>query len=247
MITESWDAVFADATRDPQSPLANALQTLFGALNGLYNTRTALFNFVEHRSDWWAYTLGAEDAVAAATARLAHKLAIDDGTAAGRQVWQADARAELQEFLTLLARHPTPTNQALAADLAHALETIDDPLAAIEAIRHVFFTGKGERRKRKTSNAQCKAMGVAGEQRFLQLHDTICERLEQFKEQRNRQTTLDTNRAWYLAGSVMLAHYQRIKRERRLLDFADLEWHAFELLNHPEQTNSRTPTRPSGA
>ena len=56
LITEAWDALFADATREPEQALAESLQQLFDALNGPYNTRTALFNFVEHRSDWWAFT-----------------------------------------------------------------------------------------------------------------------------------------------------------------------------------------------
>ncbi|MFV1974067.1 MAG: UvrD-helicase domain-containing protein, partial [Thiohalobacterales bacterium] len=36
------------------------------------------------------------------------------------------------------------------------------------------------------------------------------------------------------AGSALLEHYQRIKREQRVFDFADLEWLACELLNRSE-------------
>jgi ATP-dependent helicase/nuclease subunit A len=80
-------------------------------------------------------------------------------------------------------------------------------------------------------------MGTAGEARFLQLHTRFCERIEAAREQRNRQRSLDVNSAWYRAGDRMLQQYQRIKRERRLLDFADLEWHAYRLLNHPEHAH----------
>jgi ATP-dependent helicase/nuclease subunit A len=40
--------------------------------------------------------------------------------------------------------------------------------------------------------------------------------------------------AWYWAGQAYLGHYQRIKRQRRVLDFADLEWRAYQLLNRPD-------------
>lgn len=38
--------------------------------------------------------------------------------------------------------------------------------------------------------------------------------------------------AWLNAGTRLLNHFQRIKAEQRMLDFADLEWKAYRLLNH---------------
>ncbi|UCE77055.1 MAG: UvrD-helicase domain-containing protein, partial [Gammaproteobacteria bacterium] len=39
LLEESWDALFAEATGAPDQPLADALEVLFEALNGLHNTR----------------------------------------------------------------------------------------------------------------------------------------------------------------------------------------------------------------
>ncbi|MGD8842165.1 MAG: UvrD-helicase domain-containing protein [Gammaproteobacteria bacterium] len=237
LIGEAWDALFAEVTATPDQPLADALTLLFDALNGLHNTRNALFAFVEHRSDWWAYTQGSDAPVGDAVRRLEKELDIHPQIASGELFWSAEGRRELDEFRLLLEKHPTAGNTGHARLLADALTSATDAGTALDAVCPVFFTAAGERRKRKASNAQRKSMGEPGENRFLELHERFCERIEAVREQRNSQRTLDSNRAWYLAGARMLAHFQRIKRERRLLDFADLEWHAYRLLNHPEHAH----------
>ena len=237
LITEAWDALFAEVTANPDLPLATALTDLFDTLGSLHTTRAALFSFVEHRSDWWAYTLDSREPVAGAVERLAARLDIRADVARGDALWTDDTRAELGEFQALLEKHGNQGNLRHAALLQQTLAGQLAAADAAQAIYPVFFTTGDEPRKRKASNAQAKSMGVDGEERFLQLHALFCERLAEQREQQNRQRTLAANSAWYLAGARMLAHFQRIKRERRLLDFADLEWHAYRLLNHPEHAH----------
>lgn len=237
LIGESWDALFAEVTATPQQQLADALTRLFDVLNGLHNTRNALVSFVEHRSDWWAYTQDSRNPAAGAITRLQDKLDIHPGIADGKAVWTPGVQTELAEFQALLEKHTITTNQQHAQLLNSILAAPLDAEAALTAIYPVFFTSGDEPRKRKTSKVQQKSMGAVGEARFLQLHTLFCERIESVREQRNRLRTLDTNGAWYRAGARMLEHYQRIKRERRLLDFADLEWHAYRLLNHPDHAH----------
>jgi ATP-dependent helicase/nuclease subunit A len=237
LLQEAWDALFAEVTAVPEQPLATAITQLFDALGGLHNTRSALFGFVEHRSDWWAYTLGSRDAVAHAVELLADRLAIQPDVARGDSLCNELARSELGEFQALLEKHDTQSNRRHAALLQQALAAPADTADSATAIEPVFFTTAGEARKRKAGNTQRKSMGADGETRFLQLHALFLERIEAVREQQNRQRTLDSNSAWYMAGARMLEHFQRIKRERRLLDFADLEWHAYRLLNNPEHAH----------
>ena len=77
LIGEAWDALFAEATAAPDTPLAGALELLFENLKGLHSTRGALFNFVEHRSDWWAFTRQPSDPVRHATDYLTAQLELD--------------------------------------------------------------------------------------------------------------------------------------------------------------------------
>jgi ATP-dependent helicase/nuclease subunit A len=237
LVTESWDALFAEATADPDQLLAQALDILFDSLNGLHNTQGALFTFVEHRSDWWAFTQQSKDPAATATAYLRQRLELDQQTSATESFWNSETHDRLSEFASLLGRHTTQTNLKTIASIEGILENIEDAETAIQNVHPVFFTTSGERRKRSSKKTQCSSMGKTGEERFLELHEWFCEQLEEVIEQQNRQRTLQVNTAWYRAGQRMLEHYQRIKRERRLLDFADLEWNAYCLLNHPEHAH----------
>ncbi|MCO6413361.1 MAG: UvrD-helicase domain-containing protein [Thiogranum sp.] len=237
LIGEAWDALFAEATSAPDTPLAAALERLFENLNGLHNTRGALFNFVEHRSDWWAFTREHDDPVRHATDYLKAQLQLDRNLFTSAAFWNDATRDKLAEFGALLGRHDTKGNQSHAALITDLLSGPADADAAVAALGTVFFTGTGERRKRSSSKAQQKSMGLEGEARFLELHDGFCEQLERLIEQQNREQTFRNNSAWYRAGQRILEHFQRIKRERRLLDFADLEWNAYQLLNHPEHAH----------
>jgi len=77
-------------------------------------------------------------------------------------------------------------------------------------------------------------MGHAGQTQLLLLHELLCEKILACSELQARLRTLARSQAWYVAGSRLLAHYQRIKAEQRLLDFADLEWKTYQLLNHSD-------------
>jgi ATP-dependent helicase/nuclease subunit A len=237
LIEESWDALFAEATAQPARALAESLELLFESLNGLHNTRSVLFSFVEHRSDWWAFTRGTRDPAAAASTHLQQQLQVTQQPPDGRHFWNAAARSRLGEFAALLGLHTAVRNQQHIEVIENVLANVEDAENAVCELRPVFFTSADQRRKRKSGQSQRKAMGERGEERFLQLHDAFCEQLEQLTEQHKRRLTLRINDAWYRAGQRMLEHYQRIKRERRLLDFADLEWHSYQLLNHPDHAH----------
>ncbi|MEE8428105.1 MAG: 3'-5' exonuclease, partial [Gammaproteobacteria bacterium] len=98
-------------------------------------------------------------------------------------------------------------------------------------VRAVFLTSDGEPRSRKANATQARSMGEQGQHRFLALHELISRDVLERNDQLLRQSTWRLSRAWISAGIQLLEDYQRLKRERRLLDFADLEWHTYRLLN----------------
>ncbi|MFP5506575.1 MAG: UvrD-helicase domain-containing protein, partial [Gammaproteobacteria bacterium] len=238
LIDEAWDALYAEATRTPDGPLAQTLETLFDAGGGLSGTRQALNGFLAQRIDWWAFTQDQRDALAHAEARARelYGIAPDHDPAAG--FFTPAQCALLGEFAALLGRHMIKSNlehqQCLDAALAlHA----SDALAALELTARALLTQSGEPRKRKPSKAQENSLGTEGSARLLELHEQLCAALLETRDQLARQTSLALTCAWYRAGQRLLEHYQRIKREQRVLDFADLEWHAYRLLNGSEQAH----------
>ncbi|UCC55375.1 MAG: UvrD-helicase domain-containing protein [Gammaproteobacteria bacterium] len=233
----AWDALIADTAREPDSPLAATLDILAEACNGLGNTRTALHAFLAHRSDWWAYCQGEPRAWEHAVGRLENLLGIESGAAPLAGFPDRSLRTQLQEFAALLGRNTTQTNTKHADRLAGALAGQQQGKAFLEAVMPVFFGKEGKPYQRKASGVQGKRLGAEGEQRFLELHDCLVQELAGALDRLARDRTLQTNRAWYFSGARLLEHYQRIKREQRLLDFADLEWFACELLNRSDHAS----------
>ncbi len=237
LVDESWDALFAEATRAPDSEVAEALEQLFEELGSPFSTRTALRRFIEHRSDWWAMTRGSDQPVEYATDLLASRLEPDQQENLLESFWCEGTREQLTEFSRLLGRHPTVKNLEHIAQLEPCLTETPDAEAALACITPVFMTTAFAPRKRNLNATLQKKMGDAGAERFIELHTLFCERLQAIRDAENRQRTFRINCAWYRAGQRMLEHFQRIKRERRVLDFADLEWKTFQLLNDPEHAH----------
>jgi ATP-dependent helicase/nuclease subunit A len=233
----AWDALVAQTAINPDSPVATALDRLVTGCDGLGSTRTALLSFLAHRSDWWAFTQGEHDPLRFATRRLTTLLEVDVHTDPLDGYPNATQREDLLAFAELLGRNTTKTNMAYAGILAQALAAPLEPAAFLAAIVPVFFKADGEPRERKAAATQRKRLGEAGETRFLALHEQCVSTLLELRERQARCNTLHNTLAWHMAGTALLAHYQRIKQEQRVLDFADLEWLACELLNRSEHAS----------
>lgn len=230
---QAWEALFAEATGAPDASLAQALDELFSLCESLDNTRMALDSFVQHRGDWWAFTETQENP-AAPRQTLIQTFDCDLEHAPATAFFTPTHRQDLQQFADLLMRHPTKTNTAHALHINTALAHTAAQDSAFDTLSRVFLTEKHEARKRKTSKAQAKAMGEAGESEFLAIHEHMVSTILQVLDYRARQRSLRLNLAWYTAGERYLHYYQHLKDALRVLDFNDLEWRAYQLLNHAD-------------
>ena len=233
----AWEALFAEATLRPDSPVAQALEQLMERCNGLANTRHALLSFLSHRSDWWAYTLEQTDAIRYAEQQLQHLLGVSptDDPLAGFP--DSGERTRLLEFAQLLEQNATRTDRDFLQTLTDTLASELPPEEAFARIRAVFLTKADEPRARKATAALGKRLGEAGAARYLELHEQFVTGLLERLDRVARRSTLQVCSAWYHAGARLMEHYQRIKQEQRLLDFADLEWQACQLLNRSEHAH----------
>ncbi|HEY9197758.1 MAG TPA: UvrD-helicase domain-containing protein, partial [Gammaproteobacteria bacterium] len=240
LVDEAWDALYAEATQTPDGRLARALEHLFDACDGLPNTRQSLNSFLAHRIDWWAYIQDQPEPLAYAEARTRDLFGLDPNADPVADFFSPVRLAALREFAALLGRHDTKTNLEHQALLHQALELQEAAAAAAQLERlalvtRALLTNDGEPRKR-ASKAIEKVLGNDYE-RLLELHASLCAALLETRDLQARQQSLAVTCAWYRAGQRLLEHYQRIKREQRVLDFADLEWNAYRLLNGSEQAH----------
>jgi ATP-dependent helicase/nuclease subunit A len=231
ILTEAaWDSLFAAATLEPDGALAQSLDILFERCGGLHNTRTALLEFLAHRSDWWAFCPDGVGALHFTTDYLNRAYDIDPAQDYAGQFLDTQTCADFQNFTALLDKHHTSTNAGHAAAIHQALTTDQPDPERIALLRTAMLRGDGEPRARKASGAQEKSLGSAGQTRFLELHEELCVRLMDLEDRLRRVANHALTQAWIAAGLRLLEHYQQLKLERRQLDFADLEWKAYCLL-----------------
>ncbi|MDD5240247.1 MAG: UvrD-helicase domain-containing protein [Sulfuricella sp.] len=232
LLEEAWQLFAEELRTEPDSETAQALDFLF-AEYGLHNTRSLLLDFVAKRAEWWAYTEGADDPAAFAAEALRCNLGVEPGRDVVAGLF-ADGGLELdlQSYLGLLEAN-TDKDKALAAGLARALAD-EDIKRRFESIWAVFFTQKDEPRKRKASKEQGKRLGAEGETRLLYLHERLCRRLQEVRDQLAAQAAYRFNLAGLRCGDGLLVAYQRLKEERRTVDFTDVEWRVHRLLNRSD-------------
>ncbi|WP_241546876.1 UvrD-helicase domain-containing protein [Thiohalobacter thiocyanaticus] len=233
----AWDALYAEATAAPEGDIGRALDTLMDGCGGLANVQSALGSFLAHRIDWWAFTDSRGDPVTWVGERLREQLDIEPDLDPEQAFFDELSCRRLQNFRDLLLQHPIDKHKQQAAAIEAALDTRLSAEARIEALRPALLTQKGEPLSRKTSNTLEKKLGSAGAEQFLNLHAQLCEQYLALLDARQRRANWQLNRAWYRAGARLLEHFQGIKRSQRLLDFSDLEWHAYQLLNRSEQAH----------
>lgn len=233
----AWDALCASASQAPDGDTAHAIEQLFDACNGLASTQSALNSFLAHRSDWWAFTESQKAPLRFALDTLSTQLAVSAADEPEADFFTADIETTFAEFVALLKKHPGKKNDNALMALGIARDNSIEFDERFQQCKKAFLTAAGKPLARKESKAQGKSMGDEGQQRFLELHSHICASIEKTQGQRYAVQNLLRTGAWYQAGAALLEHYQQLKAEQRLLDFSDLEWQAYRLLNHSDNVH----------
>ncbi|MBI1889820.1 MAG: UvrD-helicase domain-containing protein [Burkholderiales bacterium] len=196
---------------------------------GDWQVRVLLDAFMARRAEWWAME-GRGDPF-----DFLRELCGEDGERDARlRLWEdASLRTRIGQIAALLGQG-TETNKKRANAIESAL-TAGASAENFERICNEFFDGDGKGRK---NNAKTKALAAVIEKNFGEqgaaLFEEECEALAHALKELQRRgcepRVLALNRALFIAGAAYVQHYQEIKEERRVFDFADLEWHAYRLL-----------------
>ncbi len=231
---QAWQALFVEATQTPDSELSRQLAILMDHCHGAANTRTALNSFISHRSDWWAYNLNQRQPVRFASQQLHTYLQMEQLGNPCDDFFKRIKTENLQLFANLLRQHPTATNLKHARTIDATVLASDDIKQRFDSLKTAFLTKNTEPLKRKDSKTLQTKLGTENAEKFLYLHQYIAEQMLLTVDYLRRQQTFELNHAWYYCGEYLLAIFQRLKRQQRLLDFTDLEWKCFQLINQAD-------------
>lgn len=231
---QAWETLFKETTQNKNGALTTDINVLMQATSSPENLKNALNDFLDHRSDWWAYTENQNQPAEYARSQLEQKLGVNEQDAVYEQFFSGQCTKELERFTELLLLHPTKTNQLHAENIQRALAYPALNEEAFDLIKDAFLTKENKPRARNESATQAKKMGDVGQQQFIQLHHDFCERIDKTSDHIKRINTLRLNSAWYRSGDFLVNLYQNLKRQQRLLDFNDLEWKCYQLLRQSD-------------
>ncbi len=240
----AWQQLLKEAHHQQDSELTQQLMILLEQL-GSNDTRTALDNFIMQRSDWWAWTEGYtnQEALEFATQSLLDRLQPELETDHVAEFFNVETLEQLCTFAAYFIRDKhTKTNKSHATNVLEILNKIaankssnfDEMFNAIATIALVK-DGKGTPRK-ISANKTVKTL--YGEDEFDIAFDAmaaVAEKISNTREKVNCVINYRLNNAWYAVGQHYLELFQQQKTQRRQLDFSDLEWKAYELMNSEDE------------
>ena len=239
----AWDALYDKATLDPKCNIAQALEVLYELNNGLHNTHQSLDNFLSQRSDWWAFTQGQTDPVKFAIHTLLVDLDINPEENPYHRFFSENTRHKLSRLVNFLTIHNTKTNLKHATIIQDIIEnnifiTAEENQNSYQKpftdLFDFFIKKDGESRHSKTVKSREKKIGADGETEFLEICQDFSTELHFINELVLKHYNFHLSSAWYTAGEELINLYQKLKTEQRLLDFVDLEWNTYQLLNHSD-------------
>ena len=232
LLDEAWERMMAACQRSPQGETGFAIGALFREL-GVFNTRKLLRNFVARRCEWWAFTGERRDPVPFALERIRRGLVVPpDENVIATLLTDAAFMGDVRRLAGLLSQIGTE-DRARAHALLRLLDGADVQ-SAFDAIDEAVFTKQGEPRSYRLTRNLIDRAGADAGARLQQIQAAVIARVERAQAARVDQASFFTNVAGLTAGYALLEHFQAVKRERQLVDFADVEWLAFTLLAKSE-------------
>lgn len=234
LIEQSIQQLYSEATISPDGELANNLGILLEHCQSIHSTQTALKSFINHRSDWWAYTETESNPTDFAIDHLAHILGINNINDPAGALFSRAFPEKLNTFRELHMQIATDKQMVHAETIALALQQTEDYDKAFEMLLSAFLTKSDSPLSRKVTKKSEKILGAEAAEEYVRLHHEIAEQLLDVKDLFARQQTHERNVAWFKASSRLLEIFQQLKSQLHNLDFTDLEWRTYQLLRHSE-------------
>ena len=221
---EAWQRFAQSLASAEKNAMQQALDQLFFDY-GLYNTRKLLGNFLKKRAEWWSFTAGQHDPAGFAAGVLAQQLGVNPELDYCVVLFHDEAFSNALAAVCVVLDGVDDVRDRWLAQLQIAIDN-DAPAERLATIFGVMFTNDGKLREHwkkffaKRDKPSQQAFVLIGE-KLLSTHNAVIE-----------QRVLAANRNLFIAGLGLLEHYQALKRERSLLDFTDVEYAAYSLLQH---------------
>jgi ATP-dependent helicase/nuclease subunit A len=222
LLDEAWDRFGALLLQPGNSGLAENFAAL-AAGSGYVNVRKLLGRFVSKRAEWWAYTRGHADPVAFALAELRGVLAVDPDSDPIRALLDDPAMAETLDRLAAVDARKSKTQAQFAQDIADT-RGLSDPAQRFDGLFASCHTRQG------TPSKNLVKFYDKQEAELRDRFEWLCARLREARDALEEIEVYRLHQSALPCAAGLLEIFQQLKRSRQIIDFTDIEWHAYRLL-----------------
>ena len=232
---QAWQRLLTISEQTGKTKLREALHTLFDFCFGLNGSKTALFSFLNARSEWRAFTKQTQDAVAFAYSELIKKAGDSNDNEDSSWLQNNEFTIALKQYYELLRKSPTKKYQDWADKIEPILSLQDQHInATSQRLRSVFLTKDNNPSKLTVSKAWQKIIGSQQVDFLTHTHQEFSSKILSLLDSQIHARLLNANKAWFYAGRELLQQYQHVKFEHGVIDFNDLEWETYRLLQQED-------------
>jgi ATP-dependent helicase/nuclease subunit A len=231
MMADAYNGLMQSLDEPDMAPVRAALLTLYEQV-GDWNTRRLIDAFAGKRAEWWAANKAGDPLSWLRT------LCGENQPDPRLSVWDSDLLQQTIWQVAMLLGQGAKRNAERATLIQLAMDE-GPTLAAFEQLLAQFCDDKGEPRGHDHKRGKLLAaiegeLGDGGVAMFDMLCKTLASALWGLQRRSREGLVLALNEALFTVGTAYLERYQALKAERRVFDFADLEWQAWRLLNSEE-------------
>jgi len=236
---EAWLRFMQSLNDLSNADLRDALMTVY-EIAGDWTGKDMIDAFVDRRAEWWVASAAGDPLDGL------RDLCGDDGVHDARlTLW--DDQALQSRFLRIASSlgKGTKTQQQTASALEQAMSA-GASVDAFQSIAAIFLTAKDQPRSLTITQAMRQVMTEEASALLQSEWIALADVLVTLKKRSQDRSVIRLNEALAIIGNACLEHYQAIKADRRMLDFSDLEWHAWRLLtrsDHADYLHARMDAR----
>jgi ATP-dependent helicase/nuclease subunit A len=236
---EAWLRVMQSLNDPSKADLRAALMTVY-EIAGDWSGKDMIDAFVDRRAEWWVASEAGDPLDG-----LRDLCGEDSERDARLTLWDDHALQNRLLHVAACLGKGTKTQQQTASALEQAVSA-GASVDAFQSIATILLTAKDQPRSLTITQAMLQVM-TEEESGFLK-NDWVAltDVLVTLKKRSQDRLVVRLNEAIAMIGEACLEQYQAIKADRRMLDFSDLEWHAWRLLtrsDHAEYLHARMDAR----
>ena len=232
---EAFKRLLQQSERAHETELRNALHTLYQFCFGFAGTKNSLLKFLDTRTEWQVYTQNTNKPHEFAMQNLRASLVNNLNRGQSQTAFAKNLRTQLQRYRDALVLSTSKTHHRYAQKITSFLGlAVNDKETPVQLIQEIFITKKQEMRRLKPSKKWQLALDTPRYNQLLRDHQDIYDSITAHLDQKIHDRLLQANQAWFFAGDRLLKHFQNIKFEHGVVDFNDLEWETYRLLQQED-------------